>query len=1458
MDKSLAAVKNVKTPDLSSIPTWMYWVIGILVAVVLIFLVVLPFLRKIRRKQIKVKETTEIKKDLMIWHHLAQLVRGGSAHQKAKKVLSDQIANIDIAFEKGMKMLSDHNRNVNNQPCYLIVGEPMSGKSTLLRNSEQELVVSKEEERDEESNKGEALRLWMGAKSLTYDIGGHIFFDRWMEGSSAEWSYIAKIISKKRRKKPLDGVILTIPADALLADDDGLTQQKAVLMSTELGQLLHTLGMYMPCYVVVTKTDMVNGFSEYMMSIAEDLRSQIFGWVNDDPKARYDVDKFNIFWKDLLYRLRKGCAKNMISKNVTSRLTGYANKMEINGKIFVFPDNFAKMYKNISTYLKAIFGEGNYYGAGNALFEGLFFTSAVEGDFTLSPDLAMICEQKIDDMPVVHEHKMNSKPLFIKDLLQKVIFKNSVNAAFTQVKKAKLNIPKYVACFCMLLIGGLWAFRGVSKNVDFETALQPKILYLQTLTDMMKSGGVFNSPLIKKTEEGQYVLNSDPVENMDISRLHFFFEAFTERESKIVAPFGFKLASLFVFGFEKSMGYDDFAIIINQLFGFMIRTPLIKLVGDKIDSEGTNAHLTVRKKGAVASYSLLNEVRFEDFTDLFADKKAFDVSNMMYYLMPEISADTINILDAYLPQYDEKYTGTFDSTYLYTEDYSRSLKKGVSSILNSWNDLTAYPSSSFSKIRTLIKNTRLLESSYADINHRVNVMESAQSLEELTQQINSLVDLLKEQENRTETIILTYKNLLSLTDTKKIDVSKEESKSMGTEDLAVRMLLNKATDEYKNHLKTDFSFLIDNADELSSEEFTVSDIRKSLPRIRKNILIEIDAKKKEMSKGLNDFRNKPLLQWQFVEKEGASNYTYHILYDGYKYLDNLEIPTRAKLLENDFRTNWSRANRSIRDVNADFEDFMEIYSKSENLKPQLDLMKRVYDLFFALIKYSIVDTELSKLPETVSELYSYVEQKSEENQVFGFTEDLARETMGDLRYLKGYDPKEFSKTLGDLFKFAHQIMNAQKSKTDKNNEKDKQQQISQLFTKEFQHYKKSLEVFEGYLDDYIRYWGGYSDRVYVPAKDWHEFKVRLKVLKAYKINSLLQQVYSQCLTILKSVDESLISDHLKQKKKALLDLLSDKISIMTPLFTDAGEKTLLGWSELPNSSEQAWEQISSTSDATLKETLFNVYSKTPRSKISWWNEFIDNGIALLKHENEKRIENNYVDLIKSMNMFPLCKNCQTKGVINVNDMKKLTTLLSSSVSVPKAKEDEESGNDSKEELFDRKLNLFKDLKTIDWAKEILTVAKQLQNTKKPLSWTLYQAGVENQTGLLEENELSAINRFRYVEVVTGKKTKRYSTAAMKDSAIGRGKAEDKLIINFYKYSTDTKPEISLRYNTTWAIFKIYLANGAISDPAEDKVYIPLNIVDKDGTKYKYFVTVKFNNEILKADEWPTKKNWNKK
>ncbi|MDR2629489.1 MAG: hypothetical protein LBC60_01045, partial [Spirochaetaceae bacterium] len=174
-------------------------VIFIVILLLLFLIIGLPLIRKLKRRRIKEKETRNIVKDLMVWRHVAQLAQGGEEQNKAKNLLSDRIEEINFLLNQGFALPAQYKRKPYDLPWYILLGEPRSGKSSFLSSSELELIPSAKEETAASSDGKDSLpvRMWMGAKAVVCDISGHVFFDRWLDGSSAEWNYIIQQLYRK-------------------------------------------------------------------------------------------------------------------------------------------------------------------------------------------------------------------------------------------------------------------------------------------------------------------------------------------------------------------------------------------------------------------------------------------------------------------------------------------------------------------------------------------------------------------------------------------------------------------------------------------------------------------------------------------------------------------------------------------------------------------------------------------------------------------------------------------------------------------------------------------------------------------------------------------------------------------------------------------------------------------------------------------------------------------------------------------------------------------------------------------------------------------------------------------------------------------------------------------------------------------------------------------------------------
>ncbi|MDR0403072.1 MAG: hypothetical protein LBH35_05720, partial [Treponema sp.] len=758
----------------------------ILVIVVLFLFVIigLPLIRRLKRRRVKEKETREIMKDLMTWRHLAQLVKGGGGHQKAKQELSDSILKINDLLKEGFSKAVRKGRELYENPWFVLVGEPRSGKSSLLEASDLELKPSAVEQDPSDDGKNSLpVRIWTGAKASVCDISGKVFFDRWLEGSSAEWNYITRQISRYRRKKPLDGIIIAIPADALLADDSDLSSRKAILMANELRELLRNCGMNLPCHVVVTKLDMVNGFHEYVNFLQGDLRHQILGFENS--AKFYHEQKFEEFRETLRERLVAG-AKQLIAENARRNEETPGIRMDIAAKLWTFPETFDILNENIKIYLEALFGEDSYHGTGNTYFEGLYFTSAQNMFISLSPAMAGLLGISPEELIIpggsygnadydtpaeaenpdaentlmvipgrqlalapVYRRSNLRRSYFIRDTFHKRIFRVSEHASLLRRKALSLYLPHYLLCLVLAGAGFYWGSAALFNRDNLYTGLLQTATYYTYLDGILQKGTPFKSPLIKEDPPGRFFLDTDPVAGESLSsRVQFFYNAVAFRDMAVAIPSGFGFSRIATDGFQPNYRHKDKAFITNQLYSSMVRMPVIRNTGNKIIENENTEVLTTDIKAVLASFLELDTVQGADFNQLFKSPQ-FKFDAMLRYLMPGLSNDTTSLLQQYKSQYERDYSYSVDAGYIYSDDFTQAKEAALNTIVSAWGRYAVYPDSVYWKIKRLATISEEALKNYAGINQALLRVNTVATLD----QVRDLVYEWKALTNRQKTIL---------------------------------------------------------------------------------------------------------------------------------------------------------------------------------------------------------------------------------------------------------------------------------------------------------------------------------------------------------------------------------------------------------------------------------------------------------------------------------------------------------------------------------------------------------------------------------------------------------------------------------------------------------------------------------------------------------------------------------
>jgi hypothetical protein len=1414
-------------------------VILVIILAVILLAVLLPLIGKLRRKRIKARETRDILKDLMVWRHVARLAQGGEGHNQAKEELSDSIVKINGLLKQGFDLASLHGRGLYGVPWFMLLGEPGSGKSSLLRESELELVPSAEEEKADPGEKSLPVRFWLGGKAVVCDVSGGVFFDRWLEGSSAEWTHIIRQICRRHYRKPLDGVILTIPADALLADDGDLTRKKATLMANELAHLLDAGGMRLPCYVVVTKLDMVNGFREYALGLAGELRHQILGYEN--KTASYRAEDFKAFWDSLAGRLRSGYKKSMNSRELQIHLSGASNRMDVTGKLFVFPENFDALYRNLHIYLETIFSDDTFHGTKDTVFDGLFFTSSTDFGVSYSPGIAALAGKSTEDFLLNGAKPLVSQSYFVRDMLQKYVFNPSPNAIFVRKEALSRGIPLFALCGVLMLVSFIMLFTAIFRADDLTVSLAQITAYYQSLASSLRDGKGAGPPLIVKNRDRTFAIDNNPSrQHNGASPVQFYYNALTYRNANLTPPLGFLLSDLLTFG-EPNMGRRDRIFITNQLYGNLIRTPLIRSAGSKlIDQSALTPTLDRELRSVIASFTLLDELDRENFQRIFQSNQ-YDSQAMIAYILPELSNDSRMLLNSFISRYDRRYTFAEEAAYVYSDEFLAAKGAALQIILSAWQRLSVYPDSFYGKIKSLVSLSQNIVTNYGRITLLLRGAGDADSLRDvqnlvaewkaLTETQNGLLTRGREIFEEIKNEMLLARIPLGLNDSQGADPF---GSNLINDYLFNNLVIDYAVRDYTDVFKRDMDFIREKSSgSRSGISGTVSVLEREFAS---NLTRELE----NLRAAAASLKTNALLSEKMTDDPGSDSF-FMVAEKILTLAGAVDIPDPVQL-RNVANLNWMSGQYDIIAAFENYEAYVKPYAENEKVSGLISNGRIILAAQAYLNRYLVLSAEydfLSTSPEIISAMIA-ARSEEEGREVFSLTGRAIRSALGGIDYNRSYDPaivKEITDGIAaynDLFSHHVDLTDPPKF----------------LQSRDGTIYQ--TEAFSNYLGSYLNYWGNYPDNAYIPSPSWREYRARVNQTKPYQINSVLQSLYSECIDILNEVNDIVLSEVLKREKADSIASLNDRIKLLSAFMSADADRMLTAWGRLPQDAEPAFKQIRALPLDEIKETYMTVYSDTRNISIGWWNDFIMDGIGILSKTFCSLKLEAFSEKLDSLRVFPLVSDAPRGEVLSLDTLEELALLLRDMGAGDLPAEPAEDEDPLEPVLHPI---LFRGAAARTWAQTIYQFAQAAVNSAKPLTWTLSQPAIDVQGKLSLSGRLLAVSRFRYLEAsAVGRSPRSLNTYTNEKISLAEGSPIDGGIsLKFYRASLDREASAAVTFNEPWSIFDIYLQRNVISDD-QGVSYFPVFLSDERG-EYVYFTEIDFSADIPSPDRWYTAAAW---
>ncbi|MEN8141299.1 MAG: type VI secretion system membrane subunit TssM [Thermodesulfobacteriota bacterium] len=300
-------------------------------------------------------------------------------------------------------------------PWYLIIGPSAAGKTTLLRNSGLHFPYDIGENSDIKGFGGTRnCDWWFSDEAVLLDTAGRYTTE---EDDKQEWTAFLGLLRKYRPKMPVNGVIVAVSlAELLTADKEGIKWHVKVIRD-RLNELVSNLGGIFPVYLVVTKTDLLHGFSSYFEEMSAEDRQQVWGaWLVDEESEQDISDLFAQRLTSLYERLNQ----QRLHKMTLQR------KLSFKNQIFDFPYQFKEACENLQTFFDLLIKENPYQETPR--FCGVYFTSGAQEGTPIQRIVGNLrhafgfVDRLAEDDP--HATPAGSG-FFIKKLFKDVIFPNS-------------------------------------------------------------------------------------------------------------------------------------------------------------------------------------------------------------------------------------------------------------------------------------------------------------------------------------------------------------------------------------------------------------------------------------------------------------------------------------------------------------------------------------------------------------------------------------------------------------------------------------------------------------------------------------------------------------------------------------------------------------------------------------------------------------------------------------------------------------------------------------------------------------------------------------------------------------------------------------------------------------------------------------------------------------------------
>lgn len=249
-------------------------------------------------------------------------------------------------------------------PVLLLVSSENSGESAILSSLKESLPGN---------GRGNNLSgTTHFERGVIVEADSDLFLSADNDDTAREFKSFLDYLQKSRPRRPVDGVVLTLPCNEL-AGENALSRdqwrQRAEQLSKNLGLMRARFGFSFPVYILVTQCHYLRGFREFAGAQLHANPRQVFGWSNP-----YNLDaSYSPEWADQAFSyLGQIIEQQRVQFFAQNGNFHNGHTADFRDELFLFPVNFKELQTPVSSFVQDLLRDCGHRDA--LQFRGIYFS----------------------------------------------------------------------------------------------------------------------------------------------------------------------------------------------------------------------------------------------------------------------------------------------------------------------------------------------------------------------------------------------------------------------------------------------------------------------------------------------------------------------------------------------------------------------------------------------------------------------------------------------------------------------------------------------------------------------------------------------------------------------------------------------------------------------------------------------------------------------------------------------------------------------------------------------------------------------------------------------------------------------------------------------------------------------------------------------------------------------------